>query len=375
MSYEGDPLELLEQDDHADFADLEEIIEDSNLLDEVEWVAESLEELEAEYTSERPSLDEFSILSDPEISQFMEENLDEQQFHREEVKQAYEQGDDFAVTVLLSTFFESYLSTKLSEYAGKHRTILDPEEIREGEMSFHKMIEKGDKLDLFENEIERDIMKAIGSSRNQYLYHSFEHLEPGNETIAQEENLLETALDLYDSRLGISPEERISESGKRETVSSENSIQRIDETINEGSKAVSTILMDSIFQQYMTHHLNKPGNGAWYVNGSKTKTTQTGFNQIIKKFKNLRYSQENHQNFGREKQDFDRMMQVFSAVHNARTDYAHKLEAFAEGNGISDNDYEKALEYFGEIKEEVFPNSGTYAPNSHKGDKWGTDLQ
>lgn len=348
---------------------------DQGNLDDIEWTEEDLDENIYDFAeSDLPDLEAFSLYSDPSITQVLDENLDEQEFHREEIKHAYKEGDDFATTVLLSTFFESYLSTKLTNFAENNETIIEPDEIRNGELGFNSMIDKSYKLGFIESEEERNIMRAVAVSRNQYLYDTFEHLEPENETLLEGRNLLDSAIDLYDSRLGIPSEERITNLERKEKKKSGEAIDRIEKTIKEGSKPVSTMLMDSIFQKYMVQQLNKPGNGAWYCNGSKTKARDDTFSDIITRFKNIRYSQDNRQTFGKTEREFDRMKQVFNAIHSAKTSYSHEIEAFAEGNGISESDYQKAVEYFEEIKEEVAPDSGTYAPSSQKGDKWGSDL-
>lgn len=354
-----------------------EFIDDLEDLKDSSWTAEEAEKAYKKHAEEQdlPTLEEFSLFSDPEIERALDENLEEQEFHRQEIETAYKQGNDFAVTVLLSTFFESYLSTKLSGFAEKNNTILDPEDIGDGELGYHEMISKADKLDILDSdEKEKKIMKAVGSSRNQYLYDSFEHLDPENKTIIQDSGLIDKAVDLYDSRLGIEPDNRIIEHDREETSSAEDAIDRIEETIKNSSKVVGTTLMNSIFQQYMIHHLNKPGNGRMTLNGSKIKQRDEPFYTIRDRFKNFRYAETNNEDLGVEESDFDRMIQVFEAVYDAKKKYSHNIGAFAEGNGIDDDTFEEAIDYFDDVKEEVFPDSGTYAPTTDDQDKWGSSL-
>lgn len=371
------PEDWEEIDYEIDEEEVEELY--SKLMDDLEdlndepWTSEGL--YGEDIDEDLPTLYEFSLESDQEIVRALDENFEEQEFHREEIETAYKQGNDFAVTVLLSTFFESYLSTKLSAFAETNETILEPEEIQDGALSYHEMISKADKLDILDNdEKEKKIMKAVGSSRNQYLYESFEHLDPENETIIQESNLIDKALDLYDSRLGIEPENRIIENEREENSSAEDAIERIEDTIKNGSKVVSTTLMNSIFQQYMVDHLNKPGNGRMTITGSKIKGRDEPFYAIKNRFKNFRYAETNKDDLGMDKSEFDRMIQVFEGIYDAKKEYSHNIASFAEGNGIEDDIFEDAIEYFDKIKKEVFPDSGTYAPSSDKQDKWGREL-
>lgn len=343
----------------------------ADFTDEIPEILESYDEDLDLY--EEDDLEEFSLYGDDSIQRLLDDNLEEQTFHRQEIETAYRQGDEYAVTVLLSTFFESYLSHKLSDFADENKTVLDSCEIQDGALSLHKMIDKADKLDIVESNQEKTIMRGVASSRNQYIYDSFESLDPENPTIIQENDLLEPALDLYDSRLGIKPDERISTKDKSKIKSEP--IERIENSIKEGSKATSTILLDSVFQQYMTQQLNKPGNGSKTVNGSKIKPRQTNFTEMNRWFKNLHYAESNQENFIPEgiesnRSKFDRMMQVFNAVHSAKTKYSHDIKAFAEGNGIQDSDHEKGIEYFEEIIKHVIPEQGTYFPTSEKDNKW-----
>lgn len=384
-----DPDYLEERDMPSEYLALEDILDDKDYEDKLDefldsnyWTSEEAEDSvyekllgPADLEERLPGLEEFSIYEDETIIDVLDDNMEEQEFHRQELKEAYQQGNNYAVTVLLSTFFESYLSTKLSDWVDRNDTLLEPSDIQDGSMAFGEMIGKADRAGIFTHEKEKKMVDKVRKSRNEYVYNGFEMLQPENPTIIEREDLLDSAIDLYETHLGIQPEDRITEMEQPDPSElPDDHTETLEKMVENGSKVVGTTLLNDFFTQYMTQQLNNPGYGAYRKTGSKTDSRSARFDDLVHDFKNMHLGEVFHEDFSHPDFHFNHMVQIFKEVNKARKKYAHDLNAFAEGNGIDRRNYEDAVDIFHSLKDEVLFTEETYAPGENSGDRFGDNL-
>lgn len=287
-------------------------------------------------------------------------------FHHEEVEAAYTAGVDAPAVVLLSTFFESYVTAQLESYLSACADDTTEQVTRDllGASTRFDGFEDGEEVSRagFSEKIaaarstgfldadNADLFELVSWSRNRYTSDGLDYFDPDRETPLQrhDEYGLEDAIGLYESILGLDPEESMLDRPRMEPdceTAAEVHSTTMDVLVEDGHQGAATVLLAGYFESVVTERLEE----FWDIDDPSAGTSSIASMPFGAQAEQVRNAALDPDSEFQLLDDPDamhpaRVYQVMTATRDERNRFGHELAAYGPGTdaGLPEDIFEDA---------------------------------